>query len=375
MGVATALSAVGQDQMKVLLLTRYTRKGASSRLRSLQYVDMLASLGVEVQVSPLLGDGYLQAIYTGQRKPLIALVRTYLRRLSTLLRARDFDLIWIEKELFPNLPSWFERLLAGTRTPYVVDYDDAIFHNYDQTSNPLKRLLKNKIAKVMRHSAMVIAGNSYLGDYAIRAGATVTIIPTVIDIRRYPEPVTQAPEAVLSVGWIGSPATIKFLITLLPVMERLAAKLPLQLVIIGASIDTQRYPFARNVAWSEQTEVEEISRFDVGVMPLPDAPWERGKCAYKLIQYMACGKAVVASPVGMNVDVVQHGVNGFLASSDEQWFQALSELLSNPQLRQSMGRVGRTLVEEQYCLQIAAPRLQSLFEQIISKRKSITCAA
>jgi len=359
--------------MKVLLLTRYTRAGASSRLRSLQYVEMLTELGVDFQVAPLLDDNYLQALYNGQRKSLPALVRTYARRLRILLHARDFDIIWIEKELFPNLPSWFEQLLPRSSTPYVVDYDDAIFHNYDQARNPIKSLLKNKIGNVMRRSAMVIAGNSYLADYASRAGAAVTIIPTVIDIRRYPPPVELPSGEPFVIGWIGSPSTVKFLAPVMPLIARLAALFPIELNIVGATVDTLRYPFARNVPWREHTEVEEIERFDVGIMPLPDGPWERGKCAYKLIQYMACGKAVVASPVGMNVDVVQHGLSGLLASSEEQWFQALSDLLSNPTLRLSMGRVGRAQVEEKYCLQVAVPRLLAVFEQVISERKKRRC--
>ena len=361
--------------MKVLVLTRYSRMGASSRLRALQYVDALVGPATKFQVFPLLDDAYLCAIYAGKRASIFTIVQAYGRRLRILQRVQDFDVVWVEKELFPYWPSWFEQWLAQSGVPYVVDYDDAIFHNYDLSPNLFKRLLKNKIGKVMRHAALVMAGNSYLASHAHEAGAThITILPTVIDIRRYPPPVERINNEHLIVGWIGSPATVKFLRPLLPIMARLTEFFSLELVVIGANVDAPDCGFVRSIAWQENTEVEEISRFDVGVMPLPDAPWERGKCGYKLVQYMACGKPVVASPVGMNVDIVQEGINGFLADTDDAWFHALFRLLSDAGLRQSMGRHGRTLVEEKYCLQVTAPKLLRLLEQVVAEKKDGRCA-
>jgi glycosyltransferase involved in cell wall biosynthesis len=358
--------------MNILVLTRYSRLGASSRLRSLQYVNALAGSAIKFQVFPLLNDDYLRTIYAGEKVSFFTVMSAYWNRLKILRNARNFDVVWIEKELFPNFPCWFELLLARFRVPYVVDYDDAIFHNYDASTNPFLQLLKNKIDKVMLHAALVTVGNSYLGHRAIKAGSNhVTILPTVIDIRRYPPPLEQINNERLVIGWIGSPSTVKFLQPLLPVLARLTTIFPLELTVIGAKIDAPDYGFIRCVAWDEATEVEEIGRFDIGVMPLPDKRWERGKCAYKLIQYMACGKPVVASPVGMNVDVVQEGINGLLADTDEAWFHALFHLLTDVGLRQTMGRHGRRLVEEKYCLQVMAPKLLQLFEQVLSdKRKN-----
>lgn len=356
--------------MKILALTRYSRLGASSRLRSLQYIDIWQEDGVEFHVSALLNDDYVQALYKGEKTPFSKILAAYARRLRALLNASHYDLLWIEKELFPYLPSWAEICLAQFNVPYVVDYDDAIFHNYDVSSHPLKRLLKNKIKSVMRNATIVTVGNSYLGRHAMEAGAKmVEMVPTVIDLSRYPEPITRPSGTPLVVGWIGSPSTVKFLTPLLPVMARLALTIPIEFVIIGANVDQTKYPFARSVQWQESTEVAEISKFDVGVMPLPDSAWERGKCAYKLIQYMACGKAVVGSPVGMNVDVIEDGVSGFLATTDGEWLAALTRLLSNEALRDAMGRRGRQLVEEKYCLDVTAPRLLQSLRTIASNRK------
>ncbi|MGE5612627.1 MAG: glycosyltransferase, partial [Nitrososphaerales archaeon] len=190
--------------------------GASSRLRMLQYIEsgMLGDARFEIQ--PLLDDDYLRTIYAKKPVSLMTLLRSYGRRLRALLQAGRYDLLWIEKELFPNLPSWGEWWLARAGIPYVVDYDDAIFHNYDTSPNPLKRLLGNKIGKVMRHAAMVVPGNPYLADHAAAAGARrIEIVPTVIDLQRY-TPGHAHDTMSFVIGWIGSPSSIRFLHPLLP---------------------------------------------------------------------------------------------------------------------------------------------------------------
>lgn len=365
--------------MKVLLLTRYSRMGASSRLRSLQYLDALAAAGVEVRACPLLDEHYLKAIYAKRGMPVFHVLRAYLRRLRLLLGARNFDVVWIEKELFPNLPAWFEWLLARARVPCVVDYDDAVFHNYDLSAHPMKRLLKHKIDNVMRHADLVLAGNHYLLRRAVKAGARqVALLPTVVDIARYRSVPVPAPQERLVIGWVGSPSTVRYLRALLPVLTRLAARFPIELAVIGAQLDIQveaqagtpaSLPFAvKHIRWTEDTEAAEIARFDIGVMPLDDGPWEQGKCGYKLIQYMACGKPVVGSRVGANVDIVEAGASGFLAGNEDEWFEALGRLLADPPLRHAMGYRGRALVEEKYCLQVTAPLLVGHLCEVAARR-------
>jgi glycosyltransferase involved in cell wall biosynthesis len=359
--------------MRVMVLPRYSRMGASSRLRMLQYVDIWSQSDADCEIYPLLNDAYLKTIYANEKVSLISLARAYGRRLQVLRQVAQFDLVWLEKELFPNFPSWFEWWLSRSGVPYLVDYDDPIFHNYDVSVNPFKRLLKSKIGNVMRYATLVVPGNTYLARHALDSGASqVEIFPTVVDLLHYPPPTVSTRNAsCLTVGWIGSPSTVKFLRPLLPVMARLAEIFPLELTVIGGDLSNSRYDFIRCKTWHEHTEAEEISRFDIGIMPLPDEPWARGKNGGKLIQYMACGKPVVASPVGVNADIVQEGRNGYLASAEDAWFEALSNLLSNQELRRTMGAHGRTMVEEKYCLQVTAPRLLHLFRQLVSTNKSI----
>lgn len=360
--------------IKMLLLNRYDRLGASSRMRMLQYMPYFSAEGIECRAEPLLGDEYLKALYGKRRISVFYLLARYLRRLRVLLAARRFDVVFIEKEIFPNFPAWAERFLAWRKVPYVIDFDDAIFHNYDLAKNPLKRLLKNKIGVAMRYAHLVTAGNSYLARHAaVHHARRIALLPTVIDLRTYPH-VAPRENGPVVIGWIGSPFTVAFLEPLFPVLARLRERFSFELTVIGGEVDTKRHSYARNVAWSEQTEVNEIARFDIGVMPLSDGPWERGKCSYKLIQYMACGKPVVASPVGMNADVVQHGANGFVAETPEQWFEALSRLLEDASLRREMGAVGRSRVEEKYCLQVTAPQLVHWLKHVASRKGEASCA-
>ena len=353
--------------MRVLALTRYARMGASSRMRTYQYVPMLSALGIQVTVSPLLSDRYLECLYVQRRANWYEVLRNYLTRALWLLRARKFDLLWIEKELFPNLPAWFEQALHIMEIRYVVDYDDAIFHNYDLEPHSVKRFLAGKIDTVMRESTMVICGNRYLAERARAAGAyRVEIIPTVIDLERYGVKSPKSRECIV-VGWIGSPSTVKYLQVVAPVLGVLTAEFSLQLRVVGAQfshagLDVECRP------WSDESEVDEIQDFDIGIMPLIDSPWERGKCGYKLIQYMACGIPVVASPVGANREIVGHGINGYLASSFDEWACALRTLILSSETRQIMGAQGRANVEKAYCLQVTAPRMARLFHDIDSDR-------
>lgn len=349
--------------MRVLALTRYGRLGASSRMRIYQYVPALKELGVDVEISPLLSDSYLKRKYTKQSTSWSGVFRDYLRQTFRLLSTRRFDLLWIEKEIFPNLPAWFEQALRMLGVDYVVDYDDAVFHADLLNRHPAKRLLRGKIESVMRNAKMVVCGNAYLADYASSAGARrVAIVPTVIDLDRY----TVLPHVARDyfvIGWIGSPSTVRYLEVVMPALTRLAARHPIRLRVIGAQFEVPGVNVECRT-WSEESEVKEICDFDIGIMPLIDSPWERGKCGYKLIQYMACGKAVVASAIGVNPEIVEEGRSGYLATTVEEWIAALEALISDAARRQAMGAQGRLSVEQRYCLQVAAPRTAKLFTEM-----------
>jgi len=352
--------------MKVLLLSRYGRLGASSRLRFYQYLPWLAGEGIEVVAAPFFGDAYLRGFYHDGAKSRAQTLAGYGRRLVDLGWARRFDLVWLEGEALPWLPDWAERWMRAAGIPYVVDYDDAIFHRYDQHRSPLVRMaLGAKIDRVMRLARIVVAGSDYLAERAVAAGAgRVARIPTAIDLARYPAGQGGSGEA-LTVGWIGSRTTTEYLRPLRDILVSLASEWNLRVKLVGAGSREFDEPCFQYVDWSEDSEVAEVQGFDIGIMPLPDSPWERGKCGYKLIQYMGCHKPVIASPVGANRRIVTHGVNGFLAATPAEWRGALHALAQDRELRARLGRAGRALVESEYCTRVNAPKLAAVLREAV----------
>jgi glycosyltransferase involved in cell wall biosynthesis len=354
---------------KILLFSKYSRLGASSRLRTHQYIPFLEAKGYKVTISPLFSDRYLQALYAKGKVSKLLIIYSYLNRIITILKCHRFDLIWIEKELFPYFPSCFEFLLNRLGLKFIVDYDDAIFHNYDMSGNPLiRRFLANKIDKVMALSTATISGNKYLFDRATKAGAPKNvIIPTVVDTNRYSN--NPLNETELVIGWIGSPSTQKYVIDLLPAFRTLSKKFPFKLHLIGATDDVKNQLIGVDVdviPWSEYTEVSSIQKMDIGIMPLQDGPWEQGKCGYKLIQYMACGIPVVASPVGVNCEIVMDNKCGLIASTVDEWVLQLSKLINDRQLRACYGKNALFSVEHKYSLQSQSQYVYDIISQSVS---------
>lgn len=351
--------------MRILVLSRYSRLGASSRLRIYQYLPSLESDGFCTIVEPLLGDEYLNNLYHGRRKSLPYITKAYIKRLLLLLCAESYDLVWLEKEFLPWIPAWVELSLLSSKARLVVDYDDAIFHQYDRHSSAIVRfLLAKKIDRVIRRADLVVVGNTYLARRAREAGAKhVEIVPTVVDVSHYSVS-RETLEDTVTIGWIGSPATAHNLYLIEQVLIALASQKNVRFFAVGANpLQLSNLPITV-LPWSEAQEVEQIQQFDIGIMPLPDKPFERGKCGYKLIQCMACGKPVVASPVGANKEIVRDGIDGFLADSFDEWAGALTRLIDNPALRLRMGEAGRRRVESLYSLQVAAPRMKLLLHSM-----------
>ena len=361
--------------MRLLMLPRYSALGASSRLRMMQYVPALRAAGIEVEVAPLLGDDYVRGLYAGSI-PMATVLRSYWQRLRRVQAMDHFDVVWLEKETWPWLPAWLELPLLRGCTRLVVDYDDAVFHRYDAHSAwPVRALLGKKIDRIMQRANTVTAGNAYLADHARAAGSkNPQWLPTVIDLDRYPLKPPMQKEGAVVVGWIGSPSTADYLHEVSAALAPLQTAGRIRCVAIGARPDQLVGTPFQAEPWHEDTEVAQLQHFDIGIMPLPDAPWERGKCGYKLIQYMACSLPVVASPVGVNAELVVQGENGFLASSPAQWAEAIRVLLDDAEMRHRLGQIGRQSVERTYCLQAQAPRLMEMFKQV-TRGESAACAA
>lgn len=354
-------SGIAAGDRHVLALAKYGPRAASTRQRLLQYAPYLAGSGIDIDLRPLLDDTYLTGLMKGERASRTGVARAYARRLADVTAMRDHDLLWIQYEMFPYLPLIDGLLARFASRPIIYDIDDAIFHMYDaHPSATIRRLLGGKLRPLVRHAAVCLCGNDYLAQYVTAAGGRAMIVPTVVDIDHF-RPGLRRDQPTLTIGWIGSPSTWRYveplLPTLLPAMTRLGARFR----VVGAG------PAARGIAgidaveWNEAREVADLQAMDIGLMPVPDELWARGKCGYKLIQYMACGVPGIASPVGVNGVIVDHGMDGLLARSPADWVAGLEQLARDPDLRSRMGEQGRAKVVANYSLQSQQPVVLGAF--------------
>ena len=339
--------------MRIHFLTRYGSLAPSSRLRSYQFAEPLRAQGHQCFHYPFFKNDYVRALYAGERKPYAAVAGAYLERAWRLRSIVDgCDVAVVEKELLPWLPTGVSRaLLRGSTTPILVDYDDAFYTSY--LTWPLAPA---KIDAVMSGAWGVIAGNHTIERYARHQNPRVFYLPTVVDTLKYTPVERYDTDEQLVIGWIGTPVTESLLLPLGPVLRGFADRHRMKLYAVGASrgfhipgVETEV------VRWSEETETAELRKMHVGIVPLEDNMWNRGKCGYKLVQYMAAGLPTIASPVGANKDIIEHGVTGFHAASELEWISAFERLLAEPGLRESMGRAGRRRVEEQFSVDVAGP--------------------
>lgn len=322
-------------------------------------------MGWNIKVSPLFSDDYIKDLYN--KNPLLLhIIKGYFNRLFYLLYVKHYDLIWIEKEVFPYLPAFVERILNKWGIPYVVDYDDATFHQYDcHQSWVIRKILSKKIDTVMNGAKSVITGNRYLAKRAQIANAIdVKIIPTVIDLDKYSKVATNRRKQI-TIGWVGTPVTSRYLDELFPVLDSLKSQFNIKIIAIGYQKDFINNSITDVLPWSEESEVKSIQKFDIGIMPLPNKPFERGKCGYKLIQYMACCLPVVASPVGVNNEIVEHGQNGYLAKTTDEWKTTLSTLILDYKLRTKMGLNGYEKVSKSFSLRSQAQRFESVLRKAV----------
>lgn len=336
------------------VFTKYSKLGASSRVRFHKYIELgLIDLGNEkLKISNLFNDEYLKLLYEGRRSKLIT-IKCYVNRLISVFLCcfSSHRIVWIEKEIFPHIPIPFELMFKFFGKKVIFDYDDAVFHNYDK--GLLSCFFKFKFRVISKFSDLMFVGNEYLRDYFVNLGCTnIKIIPTVIAIDRFDQKKKFLTQDRFVIGWIGSPSTQKYLSIVDDVIFSLQKKYngscDIFLHLVGANDSVSLNSKFKIIPWSEETESLSISEFDVGIMPLFDSPFERGKCGYKLIQYFASRKAVIASPIGVNKSIVRHGVDGYLCIDSNEWYDCIDMLITNRYLCDSFGDKGFEKIENHY---------------------------
>ncbi len=353
----------------VLVLTRYGRRGASSRIRFEKFIDEFergSDSKFSFTLAPLLDDSYLEQLYQGRRRSVWYLFKRYLARLRLLLSYRRFDTIWVEKEIFPGAPALAERLLSAFGARLVVDFDDATFLTYENSSNVLvQRLLGNKISHVVRSAKLITAGNGILADELLQRGAPrASIMPSVVDTAaaRAGGSGLNGAKAGFTIGWIGTPSNVQYLNAYRDAIADAQQRYDAKFMTIGAPPNVLPGIRQDSREWSEHTEFALISEWDVALAPINDGPWERCKSAYKVLQCMAVGIPVIASPVGVIPNIVNHGVNGFLAEGAQECRAILDALARDPELHWRIAQHARQTVARQYSVRHLLPDISRALE-------------
>jgi len=351
--------------IKVLGLALYGPLAASTRYRLSQYKSGLKSMGIDLQIRHLLDDHYLRQLFEYDRLSYDSIARGVVKRISRLRRTNTYDIAIVYCELFPMIPAWIERLLIDC--PYIYDFDDAFYLKYSRPRfRWFQSILSTKFENLILGASAVTAGNHVLEEYARRFNPQTVLLPTVVDTTRFRPLERTKLNAMFTVGWIGSPSTAPYLRQLVQPLTELGREGPVRFIVIGGKAPTITNVETIEITWNESTEVDLLNQFDVGVMPLPDDDWARGKCAFKLIQYMACEVSVIASPVGANIDVVSPDC-GFLASSSQDWLEAFRQLRDHPVARRMMGQSGRRRIVKDYSLTRNLPLFAQLIRQVARK--------
>lgn len=352
--------------MKLAVYTIGSPEVPSTRFRVMQYLPLLEKAGIHVKVFTLPAAG------SGRISGLFGTFLQAVARFFQILKAPAYDKILVQKGLTPWRAKGFAGLLMAQGKPFILDMDDAVYLENPVTLPGFLRELQDnqEPLKLIQNAAHVIAGNSCLAEFISKHNAACTLIPSVIDTDRYPfrEKPSRPP---IVIGWSGSASTNFYVNEIIPVLNRLAEKYAFDFWVMSSdlrNLQTEKikgYGF-RFFKWSDTAEIEYLSRLDIGVMPLQDSPWARGKCGVKALQYMAVGVAAVCSPVGVNREIIQEGINGFLAADPEAWYQKLQRLIEGAALREKMGREARTTVEEKYSVRACFPALRAVIENGIS---------
>lgn len=342
---------------KVLFIAnhRYDRN-PGQRFRFEQYFDYLRENGFECHLSFIISEKDDKILYAPGNLPQKALLamKAVVTRSRNVFAARQYDIIFIFREAFFTGSILFEKLLKRSGAKIIFDFDDAIWNFDVSEANKKLSFLKNpdKTAKIIEMSDLVFAGNQYLADYAGRYNKNVVIIPTTIDTEEYiPGPFRS--EAPVCIGWSGSITTINHFKTALPVLRRIKKMFGDQVTfkVVGDGTFYDQELDVKGIAWTKQDELNELRSMDIGIMPLPDDQWSKGKCGLKGLQYMALQIATVMSPVGVNADIIRDGVNGMLAGTEDEWIDKLSKLISDAALRKRLGEEGRKTVLEKFSVE------------------------
>lgn len=360
------------NRPRVIFLTQTPLMGASARYRVYQYLDFLDKNGIECIVSTGVQESILNRYMNNSNfiNKILYYSSIFFKRMSELGRIGDVDCVFLQRDILIHSYPIIEKLIALRNKRIIFDFDDVLYlYPSHKNIGFLFRLFwdKGKIERIIKTSKHVIVGNNFLKNYALQFSDKVTMIPTSIDMSLYNREKKELGKnaKATTIGWIGSQGTFGYLKDLFPVFIELAKKFKIELKVVGAygpQVNGLKIDYRD---WNINTEIEDIYGFDIGVMPLTDDEWSKGKSGTKLLQYMAAGIPAIASPVGINTEIIKDGINGFLADSQGEWINKISFLIDNKSLVDKICKEAKRTVEEDYSTKANASKLIKVIKEVL----------
>ncbi len=329
-------------------------RSPSQRYRFEQYFDFFRSNGYSCELSYIIDERDDIAFYSRGNiiQKIFITLKSARTRWNDVSRSKEFDIVFIQREAFMTGATYFEKQFSKSGAKLIFDFDDSIWLLDTSSANRIWQWMKSskKTEKIIRYSHLVFAGNSFLAAYAKKINSNVTIIPTTIDTQLFKRKAPYQNNATICIGWSGSHTTLKHFEFGIPFLKKIKQKYGDRVCfkVMGDEAYMNEDLEITGISWSKNTEADVLSSFDIGIMPLPDDQWVKGKCGLKGLSYMALEVPTIMSALGVNTEIIQDGENGFLASSEDEWVIKLTRLIDSFELRKKMGAAGRKTVEQKY---------------------------
>ena len=334
--------------------------------KAIAFEDQALAPGGNIEFHSFLSDKTWSKIYNEGSfiSKSTGIIGSFAKRFALLFKLRKADYIFIHREASMIGPPVFEWIIAKIlRKKYIYDFDDAIWlPNYSDTNARFHRLKAYwKIKKIIKWADQVVAGNTFLMNYALQYNKNVSVIPTTIDLENVHNQLSNHDTEPVNIGWTGTHTTMSYLHDLLPVLKELEKEYDFTFTVISNQPPEFEFKSLRYIKWNKETEISDLAKFNIGVMPLIESPWAEGKCGFKGLQYMALGIPAVLSPVGVNKEIIVHGENGFLCETASDWKKRLIQLITDKSLRRTIGASGRKTVAERYSVEANKENYLRLF--------------
>ncbi len=340
----------------------------SQRFRFEQYLVLLKEHNISFKSQSFFDDSIWRILYTRGHllKKVYGIGKCYFKQLSILINVINASHVFIHREITPLGPPLFEWIIAKVlRKKIIYDFDDAIWHTDLDKSQRLKIWLRNpsKTDKIIKWSWKASCGNEYLCNHARQFNKNVVLNPTTIDTENLHNKVKNQNSKKIVIGWTGSHSTLKYLEPMVPIIEKLEQEFDFEFLVICNRKPDWNLKSLRFLPWNKETEIEDLMEVNFGLMPLPDDEWAQGKCGFKALQYMALGMPALVSPVGVNLEIVSHGADGYICATNEDWEQYIKLLLSDEKLRTNMGLKARAKIIEKYSVLSNTENFLALFKE------------